>query len=124
MTTQEATTGTNSAHPERVEGLPRSIERAIGDVRSGLNRHVPMDALLCGLCGAATLAAPVAFVLGAAGVSMAWAGVAAGAGFVLAIAWEIKKRWHDTLDAALVLDKLLDGKDRFSTALQFSRASD
>src|SRR5688500_5535566 len=106
------------------EPLPGNVARAIDAAGSSLNRHVMIDARLCGVGASVACAAPVAFVLGAGGVPLAWAGVAAGAAFVFTIAYEARRRWHDTLDGALVLDKLLKSNDRFSTALQFSRNAD
>src|SRR5688500_20203507 len=98
------------------EPLPGNVARAIDGARSSLNRHVMIDALLCGVGASVACAAPVAFVLGAGGVPLAWAGVAAGAAFVFTIAYQARRRWDDTADGALVLDKRPTGNDRVSTA--------
>src|SRR5690606_1054344 len=39
-------------------------------------------------------------------------------------AYEARRRWSDSLDAALALDRLLDAKDRFSSAWQFAQSDD
>ncbi|HBQ16983.1 MAG TPA: hypothetical protein DEF51_39565, partial [Myxococcales bacterium] len=104
--------------------LPGSILREIARVRGRLNRHVLLDALLSGLGAALAVGAPVALALSIAGVDLVWAAAAAGLALALVAGWEIRQRWADALDAAMVLDGVLDAKDRFATALQLSGAAD
>lgn len=114
---------TMTATVQTREPLPANIEQAIERVRRTLNRHVLIDAVLCGT-GAAVAAGTAAVVLLAfASLPLLGAGLVACAAWALAAGWEVRRRWNDALDAALVLDRVLASKDRFSTALQFAGAA-
>src|SRR5688572_10879365 len=100
--------------------LPNPIASAIARVRGQVNRHVVLDTAMCALFGGIACAAPVAFVLYAAHQSLVWAAIAFVLGAIIGTTRELRRRL-DTLDAALLLDRLLKSHDRFSTAYQFSR---
>ncbi len=115
---------TTSTTSETREPLPARVERSIEEVRRTLNRHLILDALLCGAGAAITAGAPALLVVALTGLPILVACTITALAFAASAAWELRRRWHDALDAALVLDRVLDAKDRFSSALQFARTED
>src|SRR5690606_19594375 len=73
---------------------------------------------------AITAGAPALLVVALTGLPILVACTITALAFAASAAWELRRRWHDALDAALVLDRVLDAKDRFSSALQFARTED
>src|SRR4029079_1001086 len=108
-----------SSEGEKTE-LPRPIVSAIEGIRGQINRHVLIDAAQCAAFAVVIVGWPVAVGLYLAGQSLLW-GLAVGVLGAIVVFWRELRRRYDSLDAALLLDRLLQSHDRFSTAYQFSR---
>ncbi len=112
--------GERRTDPDQSKGLPSAIEGELTRIRRRVHRFLALDGVLAGLGAAGALGIPATLVLDLAGgplIAGAALGACAGVGVAFA---EFRTRRLDRLRAAMVLDRLLDGKDRFASAVSFA----
>nr|MDQ3037597.1 hypothetical protein [Myxococcota bacterium] len=104
--------------------LPTGIEREIQRIRSRVHRFLALDGALSGTAAAIAVGVPAAVVLDLTGGPAIAAPLVSGVVGVAVAIVEARKRRIDRVRAAMVLDRLLDAKDRFASAASFAAVED
>ncbi|MEI8258865.1 MAG: hypothetical protein WCJ30_24615, partial [Deltaproteobacteria bacterium] len=114
-----------TAAVQRAEQLvPPGITRALSRVSTRMNAWIALDAALAGAAVGTALAAAVLASPWIGRTTTRWGLFAGLCAAIVVAARESRSRWVDAFGAASMLDRLLDAKDRFVSALHFAVATD